>query len=288
MLLPEGVMTELADDAAARRDTDAEPYLVQLLVERPAEPPEDRLHTLLEERCGKTVVERSDGSLRFVFADHAWAVADGLLPAMGLAAPLDRLPDADKLRSALEQTWDWPGARDAVAASTASIVVSDFCARGLDREERLDVYLGMVSSLIELTPCRAILWTPAGKLVDPKALLRSLEPGEGYDPLHSALNVRLFNVEDRRPGELVMDTLGLAPFGLPDVQLHFLDLDPSKVAGFLHGVARYLFGQGPVIEEGDTVPGSDGAPWLCRYEEALVAPERVVIDIEPSRPFSAR
>ena len=46
------------------------------------------------------------------------------------------------------------------------------------------------------------------------------------------LNVRVFKVGDN-PGEMLMDTLGLAAIGLPDLQCHFRDLDLNEVADLL-------------------------------------------------------
>jgi hypothetical protein len=108
------------------------------------------------------------------------------------------------------------------------------------------------------------------------------------DPLDAALNARLFRVDDR-PGEIVMDTLGLAALGVPDLQCHFKGLEAGRVAGFLRGVGTYVFENGDVIGDGNTVQGLEPSQrWACRHEMALIAPARVVIDIDPGPPYSTR
>ena len=84
-----------------------------------------------------------------------------------------------------------------------------------------------------------------------------------------------------------MDTLGLNTFQLPDIQCHFVGLNPSDVATFLFNTAKYIFDEGDVIENGDTIEGIEkGQEWVCGHEESLVGPERIVLDINPGGNFS--
>ncbi len=108
------------------------------------------------------------------------------------------------------------------------------------------------------------------------------------DPLHAAMNVRYFDLRERPEGEHLMDTLGLAALGYPDLQVHVRRLPPRQVAAFLGDAGRYhCQGEGR-IEDGHTVPGPSGEAWSCRLVPSLLPPRRTVIDIEPSPVFSAR
>jgi len=101
------------------------------------------------------------------------------------------------------------------------------------------------------------------------------------------VNVRLFAVSDDED-EMVMDTRGLAPFDLPDLQVHFRDLEPGRLAGLLYATASYLLEEGDVIADGNTISGLDGDEhWRCTHEDALVAPPRRVVDIDPGDPYAA-
>ena len=57
---------------------------------------------------------------------------------------------------------------------------------------------------------------------------------------------------------MVMDTLGLHVFGLPDVQCHFRDREPGEIATMLFSTAVYLFRSGDVIADGNTISGPQG------------------------------
>jgi hypothetical protein len=87
---------------------------------------------------------------------------------------------------------------------------------------------------------------------------------------------------------MVMDSLGLAALGLPDLQCHFRGLDCNAIAGLLHNLGIYLFENGDVIEDGHTIDGiAANQRWRCQHEMSLIGPERAVLDIDPGQPFAA-
>jgi hypothetical protein len=188
------------------------------------------------------------------------------------------LPTESELAVALEHTRDWEGARAALPQAGAALRVRE----PLISPERLPPLVARVAALAASTPCLALWWTAADKLVAPAQLA-----GE-VDPLRVAVNLRHFHVEEGRSGETVVDTRGLDALGLPDLQCHFVGLEPSVVAELLWRVARYLYEEGAVIEDGDAVTGPDDGEWRCRWEESLVDPPRDLLDIAPPAPYSAR
>jgi hypothetical protein len=85
-----------------------------------------------------------------------------------------------------------------------------------------------------------------------------------------------------------MDTMGLAPLGLPDLQCHFSGLETTAVGQMLYNTAYYLFEHGDIIQNGHTVAGvPTERRWVCQHETALVVPERTVLDINPGSPYAA-
>jgi hypothetical protein len=71
-------------------------------------------------------------------------------------------------------------------------------------------------------------------------------------------------------------------FGLPDLQCHCHGVELPILARYLRNAATYVFSSGDVIRDGDTVAGlGPGERWRCRHREALVPPERPVIDLDP-------
>jgi hypothetical protein len=145
--------------------------------------------------------------------------------------------------------------------------------RGLEPRDRLQVFRTTVLALCGLTEPVAAWWPTAAQLLPP--------PAASDPPLMGLLNVRLFRIEDTG-GDVVMDTIGLHTFGLPDLQLHCRGLEPARLAVLLHNAGAYVFERGDVIQDGHTIEGvQPGQKWLCRHEQALVPPERVVLDINP-------
>ena len=88
-----------------------------------------------------------------------------------------------------------------------------------------------------------------------------------------------------------MDTLGLHVFGLPDLQCHFRGREPGEIAGLLYATATYVFDEGDVIADGNTISGLDpNERYVCRREPSLLEPSRPVIDVDlgPTRTRPAR
>jgi hypothetical protein len=97
----------------------------------------------------------------------------------------------------------------------------------------------------------------------------------------------MFRIENS-PGDVLMDTMGMSVFDLPDLQCHFRGLEAGRVGSKLFNTAAYLYEKGLVIESGHTIPGlSPGEKWKCQYEDSLIGPDRTVIDLNPGPRFAA-
>jgi Domain of unknown function (DUF4261) len=127
-------------------------------------------------------------------------------------------------------------------------------------------------------PVVAIHWIPSQRVVDPAAYL---VPDPSRPLAQAAVNVRRFRVEGGAPGWNVMDTVGMAPLLLPDLECRFFGLDPDEVAMRLWYYASCLFEKGDVILDGHTIVGIGGA-WTCRRAVSSVGPARPVIAMIPS------
>jgi hypothetical protein len=204
--------------------------------------------------------------------------ADRSADAIGDVVPS---PSKKELATALGHTRDWPDAAAAIARARAAVRLRE----ELPSQERLAGFVARVAAAAGKLPCVAVWWIPAERLLPPAAVA---DAARDEDPVRVAVNVRLFHVEEGRADERVMDTIGLAALELPDVQCHFFALDVAAVAALLDETARYLWAEGDVIGDGDTVPGIDGEPWGCHREDALVDPPRDVVDVTPPAPHAAR
>jgi hypothetical protein len=272
-------------------DSSSPPHLLMAALLYEVRPPaldKAALTGALRQFCGQVEPFGDEANLFFAFPEHRVTYADGQsIPAQAtIFDSFEELTPKQLPEPALAQTWDWPEARQVVERCRTRIMVNEMMAGGLPREERLPLFYGVVKALLAVAPCQALHWWSSERVVEPAAFLRAREPGGG-PALFPAANVRMFNIKDR-PAERVMDSLGLATFGLPDVQCHFTGLEPEKVARLLYNAATYLFDAGDVIEDGHTIDGIEpGQQWRCQHEMSLVGPRRMVLDVDPGPPFAA-
>lgn len=179
----------------------------------------------------------------------------------------------------LSQTWTFPNADEAVAGSTDRVLVTEMMGMFHEPADRVTAFTAVLRAAIELLRPIAI-WSANSQHL--------IEPDDFVDDEPAALmNVRMFRVEPETD-VLVMDTIGLHVLGLPDIQCHFRGLEPSDMANALYSTALYVLEAGDVIEDGNTISGIEGTErWRCQHEMALVAPERIVLDIDTGKRHAA-
>jgi hypothetical protein len=270
-------------------------YGVQLLCRSAPAVDKAALLERLAVRCpGVRAIDGGRSSTAFTFVHPALPAElhDATIPAQTWVAVSDKPLDVGAMAAALEQTRGFADAGDVVASRRASVLVTDFMSSGLPPGPRLDLFQRALRAVLDVVPCAAIHWEASKRIVDPRAWCSIFDDGDPAPAFFSgAVNVRLFQEEPEdgaEQGAIVMDTLGLAALGLPDLQCHFRDLDPDEVAEMLLDLSWYLFENGDVIQDNHTVPGlAPGSRWRCWHEDALAGPERVVLDVDPGAPHAA-
>jgi hypothetical protein len=202
-----------------------------------------------------------------------------LPPLLTVVVPGSPLGRDGKTLPDVSQTWDWAGAEVAVASCRRSVLVTEMLVAGRSAGERVNALGEVVEALVRSTEARAIHWARSQRVSDPAQF--------GAGDLDGVINVRMFS--DARADEaLAMDTLGLHVFDLPDVQCHFRGREPGAIAELLFATAVYLFDSGDVIEDGNTISGTDGeGRYLCRREASMLDPARLVIDVDLGDPYAA-
>ena len=156
------------------------------------------------------------------------------------AAPVDCYANA--LNEALTWSPAWPACRDAILHCHASVVVAMMARRPLNHAAMLLAFQMVLDTFLYWLDDSArekcvLYWIPAQQVL-PIDRYRTLRMELG--PCGPAVNVRIANATGQ-PGELVADTVGLAPLGLPDLQTVFHDRDPKDVAFQLLLAARRVF-----------------------------------------------
>jgi hypothetical protein len=257
------------------------PFIVELFFDEPPKLDRTALAIELAPRLGR--LDGSADECMFALLDHVVELQDGRVPvtlAFVAAEHANRNEAArERYASALQQAWDWDEAGDVLARCQHSILVTDLFAGGLPAPDRVEIIDAAVRAAIATMPVRAIAFVSSDRIADPAKYVQGRKLHDHLQ--HLFLNIRFFRVSDGSVGEAVMDSLGLAIFGLPDVQCHFVGGVPRKMASFLFGCASYLFERGDVIADGETIQGPGGERWLCQHEHSMLSPKRVVVDIRP-------
>lgn len=159
------------------------------------------------------------------------------------------------------------------------VLVSDLTGAALPYKERHDLNCAAVLAVAETTQPVAVHWQAAGCMVDPAQLGRAID---------RAFNVRLVEITDSK-GDALLDTLGLAALGLFDAQCLFRRLEYSDMASWMYDFGSRLFEDGSQVGEGEAVPGVDPAEsWTCRHLHSFMPPNRLVVDVLPSRRHAGR
>jgi hypothetical protein len=204
---------------------------------------------------------------------------NGSVPLLTLITPGSPLGQGGKALPDVSQTWAWDDAEAAVARCRSSLLVTEMFGEGRTPPERWRAMSGVVAELIRHTRPTVLSWPQSQRVGDPKLFAAG--------DLDGLINVRYFSISND-PGALVMDTLGLHVFRLPDVQCHFRDREPAEIATMLFSTATYLFRSGDVIADGNTISGPQGDERLrCFRELALLEPSRQVIDVDLGDPYAA-
>jgi Domain of unknown function (DUF4261) len=206
--------------------------------------------------------------------------ADGApTPLVTVVMPSSPLGNSGKQRPDASQTWDWEDAEDAVARARAGVLVTELLVAGWSPQDRVDALTRVVAALAKWSAPLVVWWPHSQKVSDPKTV--------GPEDPNGVFNVRFFTVAGDDEA-MVLDTLGLHVFGLPDLQCHFRDRNPGEIAGLLYATALYVFDSGDVIADGNTISGLDGSGrYVCRRETSLLEPTRLVLDVDLGDPYAA-
>lgn len=229
--------------------------------------------------------ESETDMLHFFHLNYLVSFADGDMPAQTSLMPTKHRP-ASEYETAVQQAWHWPKAGEVVEECRHSLFLTDMMASGLEPKDRLRLITGTLRAVLETAPCDAVYFRESDKLLEPGDYLTAIEAGA---ILYGAMNVRFFNVQGTgsEREEMLMDTVGLAALGVPDVQCHYFELEPGEVAQYLTNLGYYLFDRGDVIQDGETFGPTENVRWRCEHQYALAGPHRLVLDVDPGRPHYA-
>lgn len=257
----------------------------------PAEPKCDysaikrRAESILGEELDSPDASSAKDAFLLFHKHHPIQLKDAVIAPQTALLRANKAIKLDGYANEIQQSWGFRDCSTVLATSKHTTLVTEMMARPLPPTDRVHLFHGVLQAVTEITKPIALVFKHSQQVVRPQAYLDRVTEAPILRP--GSLNVRFFNISDSS-GDMLMDTRGLSEIGLHDLQCHFRGLDPNDVSSLLFNTAVYLFENGPVIESGNTVAGVDeGSKWECQFENALVAPEREVLDLNPGPPFAA-
>ena len=182
--------------------------------------------------------------------------------------------------------WGFPNHEEVLSVCPWQIIVTDMLGTWLPAFQRAEVLSSAIDTILELYPnCEAVYYGPSQNLVQADKIRENEETGHKRY-LYGGLKGRSFRVEGSN--DMVIDTLGLHVLGLPDAQYHFHDLDANALMNHAYNLAYYIYENDAPIKSGETIDGIEEGVWVCQYEESLLEPKRIILDVNTGKHASGR
>ena len=263
------------------------PLLITMLFKESVDLPEiQRINEVCRKHLGNVECHKDDDKSVFILAlDHIAKFKDGEAPVQLLLTSCANFDGKDVDDYTRSQMWECQESRDRILEECRySMLATDFLAGALPSMERANLEMNYFEALAELFPsCEAFFFNISGKLFEANVIRNNQI--EGCDRfIRYAVNVRFFTIQDTN--DMMVDTLGMGTLCIPDLQYHFHELDPNWVVNHAYNMVSYLLSSGNTINQGETVDGikngqmDSSTHWTCQYEDALIQPRRLVLDID--------
>ena len=201
------------------------------------------------------------------------------------------------LARAVQECRTWPGAKKAVERHRALLRVRFSYEKEQESRDASEAYPPL-EELVHITRLLLALdWLPGvlgyffpgGEALCSSELLHATWEAferRGWKPFDlwiMWINRRLGHTAEA-PDWAVIDTIGMWQLAVTDIEAFFQPAryQPLQVANWLANVASYLYDNGPIIEEGQTVTGPGGKNWQAyRFESSVQYPPRPVLCLRP-------
>lgn len=267
-------------------------FMIYLLFEEePGLLDTEKVRAAAEEKFGEIETAAADRELMaFAVKKYTSHFEEGDIPPMVLLAQGLGFDSAKVGAMERSQLWDVKDGEELLERCKYSCFISDMMGgAALDYKDRCEMLMDWLECVLPMFPTCKAVWVPtAGKLTYPENVQNGDIP-TAQRFIHTCVNARFFNIEGS-DGDMIVDTLGMYAVDLPDVQLHFNGLEPNTAVNYAYNICIYNYDNDAPIKSGETIGGLDDEAdispevyWKCQYEDALIQPARVVLDIEAGK-----
>ena len=278
--------TVLQQDLSKKDETKGLVFTMVLLFEEAVPIPEKEIMTeIFSRHLGGAECFSYDREkmAAFTLQSYTGEVKEGRMPVSLLTTGCIPLKEDMFDRFTRSQFWHCKNRDEILDSCKYQLIATDFLAATLEYKQRAEMEMKYLYALMEAYPeCKAVYFTNSGTMFSREDIL-AYDGDEEYKFIHFGVNIRFFRIQGTE--DFIVDTTGMAPLFLPDLQYHFHSMKPDWVINHAWNLLCYIFSNGDVIKGGDTIDGiTDGRmdmniQWKCNYEEALIQPARHVLDI---------
>ncbi len=239
-------------------------------------------------RCGRrdatlagitsNMLDDSDGSGRI-------KAGDIMLSSRSVASPVDRAQIDEAVARLDRQT---PAAKAALEhVAHIAVTTTQRVAASCDDVVRLHHYAH--AALTEFAPVVAAFWPEARLLATADELPGLLTQAKDASARMSGTctQVRSFPLPAPHEDMVLLDSLGLSAFRLPDIQIIAPDPPGDAVTEALAVLVDRFFVSGCEMEDGSTFEMDDRTRWRVSLVRSAFAPDRPVVQLTAERPDSS-
>ncbi len=245
--------------------------MVALVALRQAKfPPEDAVFQWLRQQRPDlppvTQVERQEDVCSFVIGRDTAAISlmDAPIPWADLERPC-------------ATAWYWPEATVSMQDHRAHVLVV-VLSDSPDRVATALLLTSLVAAVASCCEAAGVCWVPATLVHSPEAFIASTEEmHDEYLPLYLWVN---FAIQQHHDGSYCVFTIGLAEFGLMEIEVPSSYKDPEFLMDRVFNIAHYLLDNGPVLDDGETIGLADDEEIPIRHGPSMWDERTTVIQLE--------
>ncbi len=195
---------------------------------------------------------------------------------MGFLAHMPAPVPGGEAEESADENFLWPNGREETAAHQSHVIVT--VARGdLTPVQSAIAVSRLALVALELYDGIGVYWGNAC-VCNSRAIFEDFceDISEEHVPVPVWLRFQVVRADNDEVG---LYTLGMPQFGLMDIEVDSCRMPVGDLFEFVSNIAHYLIQSGPVIEDGNTVGGSEDERILVRHLPSMIDEERLVYKI---------
>ena len=186
------------------------------------------------------------------------------------------VPDGEAEAHA-DRNFLWPNGKDEAAEHRSHVIVTNIGAGAQTPIQSAIAVSRLALVALDVYDGIGVYWGNAS-VCNSRGIFEDFcsEMSDEQVPLPMWLRFQLVRASD---DEIGLYTMGMSQFGLMDIEVDRCNLEPQALFELVSSVGHYLVQSGPVIEDGNTVGGSEEERILVRHRPSMVDEDRQVYKI---------